>query len=241
MSPQLEVVGLENVWSIGDAALVPLPTAATEAGYAPPTAQFARHQAGILAKNIVKRTRGQPLLAFDYEAAGIMASLGGYRGVAEVFGLRVTGLIAWLIWRAAYIGMLPGIATRLRVGLDWLFDYFMPRTIVYMAESERPATRYLNYCKGEVVQYANEVPAGFYIVVSGCLEQQLDKPDGESLRRELHVGDSWGSRALKEGRLTQGKITALEESKLLLVKPDDFQRLRNSYPPLNELLAVDDR
>ncbi len=147
--------------------------------YAPPTAQFAAHQAGILAQNIVNRTRGQRLLAFNYTASGIMASLGGYRGVAEIFGMRVTGLLAWLIWRVAYIGMLPGIATRLRVGLDWLFDYFMPRTIVYMAESDRPATRYLNYRKGEVVQYANEVPAGFYIVVSGCLEQQLDKPDGE--------------------------------------------------------------
>ncbi len=62
-----------------------------------------------------------------------------------------------------------------------------------------------------------------------------------TLRRELRVGDSWGSRALKEGRLTQGKITALEDSKLLLVKSDDFQRLRNSYEPLNELLAVEDR
>ena len=110
-----------------------------------------------------------------------------------------------------------------------------------MAESDRPATRYLNYRKGEVVQYANELPAGFYIVVSGCLEQQLDKSDGEHLRRELRAGDSWGSRALKERRLTQGKITALEDSKLLLVKSDDFQRLRNSYEPLNKLLAADDR
>ena len=241
VSAELEVIGLENVWSIGDAALVPLPTATAEPVYAPPTAQFAAHEAEILAQNIVNRARGQRLHTFSYKAAGSMASLGGYRGVAEIFGWRVTGLPAWLIWRAAYIGMLPGLATRLRVGLDWLFDYFMPRTIVYMAESDRPATRYLNFRKGEVVQYANEVPAGFYIVVSGCLEQQLDESDGEHLLRELRVGDSWGSRALKERRLTQGKITALEDSKLLLVKSDDFQRLRNSYEPLNKLLTADDR
>lgn len=241
VSVELEVIGLENVWSIGDAALVPLATKTSDPVYAPPTAQFAAHQADILAQNIVNRSRGQRLLAFNFSASGIMASLGGYRGVAEVFGIRVTGLPAWLIWRAAYIGMLPGLATRLRVGLDWLFDYFMPRTIVYMAESDQPATRYLNYRQGEVVQYANELPAGFYVVVSGCLEQQLDKSDGEHLRRELRVGDSWGSRALKEKRLTQGKITALEDSKLLLVKSEDFQRLRNSYEPLNSLLAADDR
>jgi NADH:ubiquinone reductase (H+-translocating) len=241
VSAELEVIGLRNVWSIGDAALVPLPSGTSDPAYAPPTAQFAARQAGILAQNIVNRARGQRLLSFDYKALGIMASLGGYRGVAEIFGVRVTGLPAWLIWRSAYIGMLPGLATRIRVSLDWLFDYFMPRTIAYMAESDRPATRYLYCHKGEVVQYANELPAGFYIVVSGRLEQRLYKSDGEDLRRELRVGDSWGSRALKEGRLTQGKITALEDSKLLLVKSDDFQRLRNSYEPLNKLLAADDR
>lgn len=241
VSAELEVIGLENVWSIGDAALVPLPSPTAAPVYAPPTAQFAAREAGVLAQNIVHRSRGQRLLPFDYAASGIMASLGGYRGVAEIFGVLVTGLPAWLIWRGVYIGMLPGLGTRARVGLNWLFDYFMPRTIVHMAESERPATRYLYHRKGEVVQYANEVPAGFYIVVSGSVEQQLDKPDGASQRRELRVGDSWGSRALKEGRLTQGKITALEDTKLLLVKSDDFQRLRNSYEPLNDLLAAHDR
>ena len=33
--------------------------------------------------------------------AGIMASLGGNRGAAEVYGMRVTGLLAWIIWRTA--------------------------------------------------------------------------------------------------------------------------------------------
>ncbi len=242
VSAELEVLGLKNVWSIGDAALVPLRTGATtDPVYAPPTAQFAMQQATVLAQNIVARSHGQPLLPVDCKASGVMASLGGYRGVAEIFGVRITGLLAWIIWRVAYIGMLPGVATKLRVGLDWLFDYFMPRTIVYMAESDRPATRYLSFSKGEVVQYANELPAGFYIVVSGSLEQLLDRPDADSLRRELRVGDSWGSRALKEARLTQGKITALEDTKLLLVRSDDFQRLRKSYEPLNNLLAADDK
>ncbi|HEY6131121.1 MAG TPA: FAD-dependent oxidoreductase [Halioglobus sp.] len=241
VTPELEVIGLENVWSIGDAALIPLSGESTASPYAPPTAQFAVQQANVLAKNIVPRCRGQQLLAFEYAVSGIMASLGGYRGVAEIFGVRVTGLLAWFLWRAAYIGMLPGLATRIRVGLDWLLDYFMPRTIAYMGESDRPATRYLYYCKGEVVQYANEVPAGFYIVVSGCLEQQLDKPDGEHLSRQMQAGDSWGSRALKESRLTQGRITALEDSKLLLVKSEDFQRLRHSFKPLNDYLTGLDR
>jgi len=241
VSPALEVVGLNNVWAIGDAARVPLPGAAADGDCAPPTAQSARQQAEVLAENILRRHRGASLLAFEHKDMGMMASLGGNRGVAELFGMRVTGLLAWLLWRVAYIGMLPGVATRIRVGLDWLFDNFMPRTIVYMAESDRPATRYLNYARGEVVQYANELPAGFYIVLSGRLEQLLPNAEGEQMRHELQAGDSWGSRALKEQRLTHGKITALEDSKLLLVKSEDFQRLRNAYEPLNTLLAQRNR
>ncbi len=241
VSPELEVTGLRNVWAIGDAALVPVCSRTGEQSYAPPTAQSARQQAETLAENIVRRQRGAPLSAFDGEDVGMLASLGGHRGVAQLFGLRVTGFLAWLIWRIAYIGMLPGMATRIRVGFDWLFDYFMPRTIVYMAESDRPATRYLNYAKGEVVQYANELPAGFYIVLSGRLEQVLQNDAGEPARSELRTGDSWGSRALREKRLTHGRITVLEDCKLLLVRSEDFQRLRGAYEPLNKLLAADDR
>jgi NADH dehydrogenase len=238
---QLQVTGLENVWAIGDAALVPLNEDTQNPAYAPPTAQFASAQAKTLAANIVRQTRSQKLLPFSFKAAGIMASLGGNRGAAEIYGKRVTGLLAWLIWRAAYLGMLPGIATRIRVGLDWLFDYVMPRTIVYLGESDKPATRYMDFSKDEVVQHANEVPAGFYIVLSGSLKQELVAADGSTVTHHLQEGSSWGARALKEDRLTHGKITALEDTRLLLVRRDDFRRLRDAYKPFNELLDSSNR
>ena len=241
VSAELEVLGLADVWSIGDTALVPLNTNQDHPLYAPPTAQFAVAQAEVLAQNIMHRTRGENLATFTYKAAGMMASLGGRRGVAEIYGRRVTGIPAWLLWRAAYIAMLPGLATKIRVALDWLFDFFMPRTIVYMAERDRPATRYLDYADGEVVQHANEVPAGFYIVLSGSLTQEFERANGEFEHHQLQVGDSWGSRALKEHRLTHGKITAREETQLLLVNSGDFQRLRSAYAPFNNVLSAGDK
>ena len=73
VSAKLEVIGLSNVWSIGDAALVPLNTDQESPLYAPPTAQFAVAQAEVLAHNILHRTRGQNLVPFTHKAAGIMA------------------------------------------------------------------------------------------------------------------------------------------------------------------------
>ncbi|MBK6511704.1 MAG: FAD-dependent oxidoreductase [Haliea sp.] len=241
VSRELQVQKLENVWAIGDAALIPLNADADKPLYAPPTAQFAQAQAETLAENIVKCMYGRPLTPFHFKPAGIMASLGGNRGAAEVYGMRVTGLLAWIIWRTAYIGMLPGFSTKVRVAIDWLLDLFMRRTIAYLGDSDRPATRYMDFSTGEVVQQANEVPAGFYVVLSGSVQQDMQTSSGENKQYTLKAGDSWGSKALKEGRLTHGKITALEDTRLLLVQREDFQRLRGAFEPLNELLATRER
>lgn len=237
----LQVKGLNNIWSLGDSALVPVPCKKTgKITYAPPTAQFAAKQAKQLAININNAIHGKPLGHFCYRSKGMLASLGGYRGVAELHGVRVTGLLAWLIWRGIYIGMLPGFTTRLRVALNWFFDYFMPRTIVYMGESPRHATEYVYYSKGDCVHSANEIPKAFYIVLEGQLKQRLEQ-NGETVERLFNPGDSWGSRALKEARLTMGEVTALENCKLLVMQGDDFCRLRDAYEPLNQQLQSQDR
>lgn len=231
----LAVKDLDSVWSLGDSALVPLPNDKETERYAPPTAQFAAKQAKQLAKNIhavLANTEPQP---FEYRSKGMLASLGGYRGVAEIYGMRLTGLLAWVIWRAIYIGMLPGFTTRLRVALNWLFDYFMPRTIVHMSAANKPATRLLHYSKGECIHHANEIPRGFYIVVKGSLTQTLPQAAGKPTRT-LNEGDSWGSKAIKEDRLTKGEVIALEDCEILLVKREDFLRLRGVYEPLDKQL-----
>ena len=85
--------------------------------------------------------------------------------IAEVFGVRLSGLLAWLLWRGLYIGMLPGFSTRLRVALNWLFDYFLPRSIVQIANNERPATFYRRYAPGDIVFRPGQLVDGFYTIV----------------------------------------------------------------------------
>ncbi|MBR9805512.1 cyclic nucleotide-binding domain-containing protein, partial [bacterium] len=204
--------------------------------YAPPTAQCARQQARYLAANIAASLSAKPLKSFAYQAKGSLASLGGYRGVAEVYGLALTGLPASLLWRALYIGMLPGLGTRIRVGLNWIYDYLMPRKVVNISQSEQTATRYLHYAAGDCAQHTDEKPAGFYVVVEGRLEQRVRQADGSMAIYELMPGDSWGSKALKEERLTLTEIIALEDSTVLLVDDEDFLRLRKVYKPLDKQL-----
>jgi len=234
----LRAVGVKHVWALGDAALVPLHNDGEKECYAPPTAQFASKEGQVLAENIRAVMEGREPRPFVYTAKGTLASLGGYSGVAEIYGFKFTGIFAWLLWRFIYIGMLPGFPAKLRVSLNWLFDYFMPRTIVYMNENNRPATQLLNYATGEIVHEVNEVLEGFYVVISGRFERTIPGKDGEPDRvRIFNCGDSWGERCLADHRLTIGQVKALEDGEVLLFRADDFERFRGAFSPFDKLLT----
>ena len=232
----LRVVGSERVWSLGDAALVPLvaePRSVSD--YAPPTAQFAVREARCLARNIISEQQGRPLTRFWFRPKGSLASIGNYRAVAEIFGIRLSGLLAWLLWRGLYIGMLPGFSTRLRVALNWMFDYVLPRSIVQIANSERPATNYRRYAAGDVVFRPGQIVDGFYTIVSGYLESRISDPAaGEDFVRVLGPGDHWGERSLIGNFETRGLLTAVEETRVLILQQADFRNLRAAFPALDE-------
>src|SRR5439155_33319 len=79
----LRVEGDEHVWALGDCARVPnLATAEPD----PPTSQRARRQARRLAKKL----RGEPQ-PYRYRMLGQVATLGRYKGIADVMGVLLTG------------------------------------------------------------------------------------------------------------------------------------------------------
>ena len=232
----LAVKGLNNVWALGDAAAVPLPGANGESpSFAPPTAQFATAEAKCLARNIASALENKPLREFRFKPKGSLASIGNYQGVAELFGLRITGLPAWMLWRFLYIGMLPGFSTRLRVALNWLFDYFLPRSIVQIANKSVSTTRYRHYARGDVISSPGQIVDGFYAVISGCLESRIPNPaGGEDFVRVIGPGDHWGERTISSGALTHGTLTATEDSQVLVMASADFKRFCAAFPAMDE-------
>ena len=110
------VPGVAGVWGIGDCARIPKPGG----GDVAPLAQNAVREGPLLARNIVAAIAGQPLTPFSFESLGMMASLGNRDAVAQLPGNRIiAGLPAWLLWRAFYLGQMPGVARKMRVAGDW--------------------------------------------------------------------------------------------------------------------------
>ena len=108
----LHVEGVPDVWALGDGARVP--NEATPGGFDPPTCQHALRQARRLAKNL--RGERRP---YRYRMLGQVATLGRYKGIADVLGLRFKGFIGWFVTRTYHLYQLPLLTRKLRVVTDW--------------------------------------------------------------------------------------------------------------------------
>lgn len=127
----LAVSGHAGLWAVGDCAAV---TDAKTGDPCPPTAQFALREAYTLAHNIHASVRGRPLKAFHFSGLGTLCVVGHHTACAEIKGVRFSGLLAWMLWRAIYLSKLPGLERKMRVFVDWNIELFFPRDIVQTIE-----------------------------------------------------------------------------------------------------------
>lgn len=109
-----------NIFVIGDAAHFkdekgnPLP------GVAQVAIQQGRFVAEIIKKNLPQGIRPK----FIYRDKGMMATIGKAKAVAEIKGIKLSGLTAWLLWSVIHIFFLIGFRNRFRVMIEWIWYYF---------------------------------------------------------------------------------------------------------------------
>jgi NADH dehydrogenase len=138
-APDLSVPGLTQVWALGDCASIRIDAAVAQPGpsggapaYAPPTAQFAVAEAKLLAANIDAHVRCRATRPFRYASKGMMATTGHLKGVAQLFGLRLTGLPAWLLWRGYYLMQMPTLGRKVRIWVEWTWAMFFAADITHL-------------------------------------------------------------------------------------------------------------
>jgi NADH dehydrogenase len=127
----LRVEGLEHVWALGDGARVP--NEATPEHPDPPTSQHALRQARRLAKNLKGDRR-----PYRYRMLGQVATLGRYKGIADVMGVRLRGFPGWFVTRTYHLYQLPLLSRKLRVVTDWTTSLFFRRDIAELGMLGHP-------------------------------------------------------------------------------------------------------
>jgi NADH dehydrogenase len=134
----LTVVGADGVFSAGDCAAVPDLTKDEPGALCGPSAQHAVRQARVLAGNLVATTKGRPLKDYKHAYAGSVASLGLYRGVAEIYGIKLRGLPAWFMHRTYHVSRVPTFNRKVRVIADWTAALFFRREVVSLGQLQMP-------------------------------------------------------------------------------------------------------
>lgn len=113
------VQGLEDVYAVGDIALMQLPD--YPKGH-PQVAQVALQQGRLLGRNLnVSPERRQP---FVYHDKGTMATIGRNRAVVDMGGVHLGGLMAWIIWLVVHLISILGMRNRAVVFINWMWNYF---------------------------------------------------------------------------------------------------------------------
>jgi NADH:ubiquinone reductase (H+-translocating) len=115
VEPDLTVPGHPEVFVIGDMARVDVPVL----GVAPVAMQEGRYVARV----IIERHRGEPVRPFRYLDKGNVATIGRGRAVADLHGVHLTGLVAWVFWLALHLWYLIGFQNRVLVFIRWIVSF----------------------------------------------------------------------------------------------------------------------
>jgi NADH dehydrogenase len=117
--PTLALGAYPNVYVIGDLC------AFTQDGrMLPGLAQVAMQEGTQAGRNVLRALEGKPLGSFRYRDYGIMATIGRNSAVGDVFGLKISGFLAWVFWIFLHIFWLIGFRNRIVVMTEWAWAYF---------------------------------------------------------------------------------------------------------------------
>ena len=139
----LRVEGVPGVFSAGDSAAVPDLTSDSPDAVCAPSAQHATRQAKQLVKNVLAELRGGDQGNYRHSYAGSVASLGLYRGVAEIYGVKLRGAPAWALHRLYHLATMPTVHRKARIAADWLLSLPFGRQIVATGELHEPHRQFL--------------------------------------------------------------------------------------------------
>jgi NADH dehydrogenase len=133
----MRVKGHDDVWAIGDAAAVPDPARRRKTA-SPPTAQHAIRQGRRVAHNVAATLTGGRPGPFRYRTLGVFVDMGQHKAVATMLGLRLSGFPAWFAARTYHLAMMPGLARRLRLMVDWTVGLFFGRASAELGQLGHP-------------------------------------------------------------------------------------------------------
>lgn len=138
---------VDGVWGLGDVAQVPDLTAEKQPAYYPPNAQNAVRQAVVAAENVVATITGAPIVEYRHESIGTVASYGVGKGAANIKGVKMTNLPAWLTHRLYHVYAMPSVNRKIRIAVGWVTGAVAGRGTTSMIKESDPRRAFVDAAK----------------------------------------------------------------------------------------------
>lgn len=222
-----------KVWALGDCASI-----RTVAGaIVPPTAQHAIREAITAATNIAAAVRGGKRAEFRFEGLGTLGSLGRGAAVAHIFGVKASGLLAWLLWRGIYLMKMPGLNRKVRIAADWLFRLLFPPDLAQTKVASESGIRNQHFEPGDIIFHEGDLGDSVYVIEEGECDVLCERKGTAELVATLHRGEYFGEMALLSHRARNATIRARSTMNVLIIPRADFDKLRQSVPAFADVFA----
>lgn len=228
----LQVEGMENIWAIGDCAFIPTVDGKQSC---PPTAQYASREGTLTAQNITASIQGRPLKNFTFGGLGKMGALGHRNAVAEIFaGIKLSGFLAWFLWRTVYLFKLPGLERKIKVGIAWALDLLIPTEFVQLKTGVARGVSQSHFEPGENVFRQGDIGDTLYILLSGEAEVIRESNGTEQIVATLSAGEFFGEMALMNEHTRGATIRCSQAMDVLCLNKNDFRALVANLPDLKK-------
>jgi len=205
----------------------------------PTTGQFAERQGQQCALNIARVLKNQPTKPFRFKQLGELCSIGGHSAVADLFGLHLSGFLAWFVWRGVYLFKLPTWARRVQVGFDWAWLLLFPRDLAHLRTRPTDRVSHAYYQPGDFIIQQDDPATNFYVIESGEVEvirSTVKDPKGEVIA-VLNAGSFFGEKALLSSEPRVASVRARTAVKVLVIGKNVFTQISGALAPLRDALA----
>jgi NADH dehydrogenase len=202
---------------------------------APPTAQHAIREAATAATNIAAAIRGGARAQFSFEGLGTLGSLGHGAAVAQILGVKLSGLLAWVLWRCIYLMKMPGLNRKTRIATDWTLHLLFPPDLAETKLEPESGIQSQHFQAGDVVFQQGDLGDSVYVIQEGECDVLREENGEHKLLATLRAGDYFGEMAVLADQSRNATIQARTGMHVLIISKRDFDKLRQNVPAFDEV------
>jgi NADH dehydrogenase len=155
--------------------------------------------------------------------------------VAEILGVKISGWLAWFLWRCIYLAKIPGIKPKVRISLDWFVHLLFPPDLAQTRVEQASGIKNQHFEPGDIIFHQGDLGDSVYVIERGECDVIKAEEAAPRTVATLRAGDYFGEMALLADLTRNATIQARTAMDVLLIPKRDFDTLRKSVPAFGEV------